>query len=317
LTKTTPTFAGARSPTEIPRYFLYGDDKSAGTWFVNVEPLAKRCRETNWYIAPHSHAAFSQIVLVRSGSGTMMADEHKIAFESPCALIVPIHVVHGFKYAEDSDGWVLTLTEAYQRTLLSRALEFEPIWKNSRVLSLADAPNALKILNEALLHLDTELDEGAPGAVVAAEAYLSTVLVTLLRQIGAQSDPAAPAPRGHGAIVTQFKDMLERRYREGWSPARFADELNVSLADLRSACLSVIGETPIKIIQDRIIVEARRNLIYSDLSIAQIAYWLGFDDPSYFSRFFTKQTGERPASFRQSQKYGINISETKDDSLAS
>ena len=299
LTNPNATFAGARSTAEIPRYFLYGDDSSAGAWFVNVEPLAKRCHEANWYIAPHSHAAFAQIVLVRSGSGVMMADGHNREFDSPAALIVPVHVVHGFKYAEDTDGWVLTLTETYQRTLASRAPEFEAIWKANRVLPLNDAPSAFKILNEALLHLDNELDEGAPGAVIAAEAYLSTILVTLLRQIGAESAAAAPAPRGHGAIVAQFKDLIERRYREGWPLARFADELNVSLAALRSACLNVVGETPIKLIHDRIVAEARRNLIYSDMSIAQIAYWLGFEDPSYFSRFFTKQTGERPAVFRK------------------
>jgi AraC family transcriptional activator of pobA len=38
------------------------------------------------------------------------------------------------------------------------------------------------------------------------------------------------------------------------------------------------------------------------MSVAQIAYWLGFDDPSYFSRFFTRQSGERPAAYRQASR---------------
>ncbi len=297
------TFVGAKFSDEIPRYFLYGDDSAAGSWFVNVEPLAKRCSETNWYIAPHSHPHFTQIVLVRSGSGIMMADGRKYEFDSPAVLIVPVHVVHGFQYAKDTDGWVLTLAESYQRTLLSRVSEFEAVWKNSRILSLASAPKAFHMLNEALLQLDRELDEGAAGAVLAAEAYVSTILVTLLREIGAVSDMPTPAPRGHGAIVAQFKDMIERRYREGWQLARFAEELNISQAALRTACMNVTGETPVKLIHDRIIVEAKRNLIYTDMTVSQIAYWLGFEDPSYFSRFFTKQTSERPVSFRQTQKY--------------
>ncbi len=296
------TFAGAAAPGEIPRYFLYGDDSSATSWFVNVEPLAKRCHETNWYIAPHSHPQFTQIVLVRSGSGVMVADERRLEFGNHCVLIVPVHVVHGFKYAEDSDGWVLTVAQSHQRTLATRAPEFDAIWKTSRVLDLAEAPKSFNIMNEALLQLDRELDEGAAGAVVAAEAYLTTILVTLLREIGSRQDAADPAPRGHGAIVAQFKDLIERRYREGWPLQRFADELNVSYAALRSACMNVVGETPISLVHDRIIVEAKRNLIYSDMSIAQIAYWLGFEDPSYFSRFFTKQTGNRPAAFRQASK---------------
>ncbi len=302
MTERKNTFAGAAAPGEIPRYFLYGDDSSASTWFVNVEPLAKRCSETNWYIAPHSHPHFTQIVLVRSGSGTMKADERTLEFGNHSVLIVPPHVVHGFKYAEDSDGWVLTIAESHQRALVGRAPEFETLWKTSRVLDLAEAPKSFNIMNEALLRLDRELDEGAAVAVVAAEAYLTAILVTLLREIGSRQAAAEPVPRGHGAVVALFKDLIERRYREGWPLQRFADELNVSYAALRSACMNVVGEPPIKLVHDRIIVEAKRNLIYSDMSIAQIAYWLGFEDPSYFSRFFTKQTGERPAAFRQAQK---------------
>ncbi len=296
------TFVGASSPGQIPRFFLYGDDSSETSWFVNVEPLAKRCREANWYIAPHSHPQFTQIVLVRSGSGVMLADDYKHAFNSHSVLIVPVHVVHGFKYAEDTDGWVLTISESHQRTLMTREPSFAAVWKASKVLSLEDSPGAFHALNETLLRLDNELDIGAPGAVVAAEAYLTTILVTLLRVMGAQDEAPTATPRGHGAIVAQFKDLVERRYREGWPLQRFSDELNVSAVALRKACESVLGKTPNQLIHDRIIVEAKRNLIYSDLSISQIAFWLGFEDPSYFSRFFTKQTGERPAAFRDAQK---------------
>lgn len=296
------TFVGASSPGQIPRYFLYGDDQSEGSWFVNVEPLAKRCRETNWYIAPHSHPQFTQIVLVRSGGGVMVADDRRHAFSSHCVLVVPVHVVHGFKYAEDTDGWVLTISESHQRTLVNREPSFAAIWKAPKAVSLEASPGAFHTLNEILLRLDDELDIGAAGAVVAAEAYLTTILVTLLRVFGAQDEAPTATPRGHGPLVAQFKDLVERRYREGWPLQRFADELNVSAPALRNACESVLGKTPNQLIHDRIIVEAKRNLIYSDLSIAQIAFWLGFDDPSYFSRFFTKQTGERPAAFREAQK---------------
>jgi AraC family transcriptional activator of pobA len=292
------TFAGAAASAEIPRYFLYGDDSAAGTWFINVEPLAKRCRETNWYIAPHSHPGFTQIVLVRSGGGVMTADEQKVDFGPHSVLLVPVHVVHGFKYAEDTDGWVLTIAESYRRKLMQQTPEFDTIWNSFRLLNLTESPKSFNLINATLLQLDKELDEGAAGAVVLAEAYLATVLVTLLREIGSQQAAKVGSPRGHAAIVEQFKDLIEKRYREGWPLQRFADEMNVSYASLRSACMSAIGEPPIKLVHDRIIVEAKRNLIYSDMTVAQIAYWLGFDDPSYFSRFFTKHAGERPQTFR-------------------
>ena len=302
VTPSKTRFAGVTSGAEIPRYFLYGDDSAAGTWFVNVEPLEKRCRETQWYIAPHSHPHFTQIVLVKSGGGAMTADDRAFRFESPAALIVPVHVVHAFRYAKDTDGWVLTIAESHQRALARRAPEFAGVWSAPRCLSFAGSPAAFSLIREALIQLDKELDAGEAGAVIAAESWLSTILVMLLREIGADEAPQAQTPRGHGALVAQFKDLIERRYREGWPISRFADELNVSLPALRSACMSVAGETPIKMVHDRIMDEARRNLIYSEMSVAQIAYWLGFDDPSYFSRFFTRQSGERPAAYRQASR---------------
>lgn len=56
--------------------------------------------------------------------------------------------------------------------------------------------------------------------------------------------------------------------------------------------------TPLKIINDRIILEAKRQLCYTDLKIKEIAFRLGFDDPSYFVKFFKRQTGILPAEFR-------------------
>ena len=76
----------------------------------------------------------------------------------------------------------------------------------------------------------------------------------------------------------------------------------MTVSRLRTACLAVTGETPIKLLHDRIIAEAKRNLLYSDMSVAQIAYWLGFEDTSYFSRFFHRLCGEPPARFRVGKK---------------
>jgi len=102
-----------------------------------------------------------------------------------------------------------------------------------------------------------------------------------------------------GNVVRAFRDLVERRYREGWALARFAQELNVSLPALRSACMTVDGLTPSTILHERLIVEAKRSLVYSTMTVAQIAYRLGFDDPDYFTRFFARMCKKSPTLYRE------------------
>ena len=292
-------FVGSDSGSPIPRYYLYGEEGGqTEQWLVNVESLALRCQEQGWKIEPHTHPRFAQIMFVRSGRGTMSIEGQSFPFTAPVALIVPCHSVHAFAYEIDTDGWVLTIADHYLRELAGRAPELEEIWRSPRPVAFSKEQQEFTEIRQALLRLDAELDRSAPGCLLAAEACLLTVFVSLLRQNQAAQTPAANGTGGHATLVARFRDLVERRYREGLSLTDFAAELKVTVSRLRTACLAVTGETPIKLLHDRIIAEAKRNLLYSDMSVAQIAYWLGFEDTSYFSRFFHRLCGEPPARFR-------------------
>lgn len=292
-------FVGRTDGATVPRYYLYGESTpGAGDWFVNVEPLADRCRAQNWRIEPHSHPRFGQIVFVRSGRGVMTVEAERLAFDSPSVLLVPINTVHGFEYDVDTDGWVLTIAQGYLHTLLERMPDLSDLWRSPRILSLSPDDEEVADIRHALVRLDRELDGRAPGNVIAAEACLLTVLVAVLRRCAGSMAATEPARAGSAAIVREFRELIERRYREGWSLTQFAAELKIPLPQLRSACAAVEGRPPSSILHERIIVEAKRNLAYSDMSVAQIAYWLGFNDPAYFTRFFTKLCNESPSSYR-------------------
>jgi AraC family transcriptional activator of pobA len=75
--------------------------------------------------------------------------------------------------------------------------------------------------------------------------------------------------------------------------------LGVSQTALRVACAEIAGRSPMQILDQRTLLEARRSLLYSNFSIAEIAYSVGFEDPAYFSRFFHRQVGISPRSYRK------------------
>ena len=64
--------------------------------------------------------------------------------------------------------------------------------------------------------------------------------------------------------------------------------------------MTVAGQSPTQLIHSRMLIEAERQLRYTGMSITEIAYYLGFEDPAYFSRFFTKGMGASPRNFRRS-----------------
>lgn len=110
-----------------------------------------------------------------------------------------------------------------------------------------------------------------------------------------------PCADGRGDLVDRYKQLVESRYRQQPHLPDLASELGVSASQLRLACRSVAGMSPLEIMHDRILAEARRCLAYTTMSIGEVADWLGFSDTPYFSRFFSKIAGQSPTDYRRAQ----------------
>jgi AraC family transcriptional activator of pobA len=85
----------------------------------------------------------------------------------------------------------------------------------------------------------------------------------------------------------------------GLTITQYAKSLNVTRAQLRAASLEITGKPPVRVLEERMLLEAKRTLTYTNMTVAEIAYYLGFSDPAYFSRFFRKLAGEAAAAFRK------------------
>lgn len=81
--------------------------------------------------------------------------------------------------------------------------------------------------------------------------------------------------------------------------ADYADLLGVAPKTLSNKFNRLDLMQPNDLIKDRIMLEAKRLLSYSSLSVKEIAYQLGYDDPAYFNRLFTKKTGDTPSNFKK------------------
>jgi AraC family transcriptional activator of pobA len=129
---------------------------------------------------------------------------------------------------------------------------------------------------------------------------LNVILANTLRLSRPSFELPDVAAGRHRRIVMHFRELIETAYREGWSLADYASALRISQSRLRAACLSVTERSPMQIVHLRILIEAKRRLRYTSASVSEIAYALGFEDPAYFTRFFSQRTGVSPRAFRSS-----------------
>jgi AraC family transcriptional activator of pobA len=292
----------------IPRFFLYGEPpRDAGERFLHVETIADRSRINDWRIQPHAHRDLHQLLVILMGSGEMEAETRRQPFRAPALLIVPAGVVHGFSFAEDTEGYVVTLADTLLRDLARDEPSFRALFADANCASLDEDPvhfqefaqEFTQEFKETLPKLRRELVWSAPASAAAATARLTTLLVSAVRALHQPAGVVSAAGNARAALVARLREQIETHLRSGLSVAQYARLLNVTPARLRAACMEVTGKTPMRVLEERLVLEAKRNLTYTNMTIAQIAYYLGFTDPAYFSRFFSKLAGESPAAFRK------------------
>lgn len=124
------------------------------------------------------------------------------------------------------------------------------------------------------------------------------VLIALITSQYLQQPKATDRSSQSGIVTRNFREILERNYISAKRPAAYAQMLHISTSYLNECVKSTSGHSVSHHIQERIVLEAKRLLHYSDLSVKEIAAALGYDDYAYFSRLFTKVTNMTALAFR-------------------
>ncbi len=279
----------------VPSFYLYGEPhRSVEDGFVHAERLDDRSRPSEWTILPHAHADLVQLFLLDRGGGTMRAEDERFDVTAPALLLVPPGIVHGFSWAPDSVGSVVTLSVRHLTLLDTRYPGLAAIFAVPRVAAIGGEVQAT--LDEAVTALMRELGWSAPGHRAAVDAALLTLLVEAGRAAGPVDH--APPPGPQGALVARYRARIDQRFRLREPIADHAAALSTSESRLRTACSRIAGLSPGAMLDERAMLDAKRALLYTNLSVAEVGYAAGFADPAYFTRFFTRHAGLSPRAFR-------------------
>ncbi len=301
--------------SRFPTYALYGH-QAQPAWLdmVHFERIHVRSAMHDFDIAPHVHDGLIQILHVTSGGGSVFIDGRSWPLAAPSLIVVPARHVHGFRFTPDIDGPVVTAAQRPLESLVQvGAPELMVHVRTPRVLPVPPSARHAEALGPLFEAIERESRMHAGSEVAAGAALLMAVFVQIAR-IAAQepaADAAGAAMRSRQAgQVERLRALVDQHFRERLPIEAYAARLGVSPGQLTRLTRRMLGVTCLDLVNARVVHEAERELVYSNLSVKQVAAVLGFADEAYFGRFFKKHTGRTPSEFRDRAREHLGPSVT-------
>jgi AraC family transcriptional regulator, transcriptional activator of pobA len=264
---------------------------------VHCETIAARSVLHDWEFAAHRHARLHQVLLIESGGGQATLEGSAHALKPMYVVNIPVGHVHGFSFEPGTQGWVLTVAaEILDETLLaSEGLR--------GVLSQSAVVRGTPQMRAIMKQIFAEYAGRDFGRAHILRALSAAQIGLAARQLVNDRPESSTTDSD---LFRRFEALLERHHLERWAVSGYAAALSVTPTHLNRVTRAASGDTASHLILHRMIREARRSLVYTNMPIATIAYALGFDDPAYFSRVYAAATGLSPRAFR-AQTHGEEV----------
>lgn len=291
----------ARRPlTRLPTFALYGEEGDPAPSMLHIESIDSRSRLHDWEIDAHRHQGLHQVLWLRTGQVEAMLDETRSTCQAPAVLLVPPGVVHAFRFAPHSDGFVLTVNASLlaegEAAAASDALQRAFAAPRTAMLETASVEADRLQALFAALHTESNAADSADGPV---PLWLTRAIVWRLAQrLQRDLQTGTRVNAGRQSVYTRWLALVEAHYREHWPVSRYADGLGLSTERLNRIVRAETGHNAQHLLHARLAREACRRLVHVVVPVSKLAFELGFDDPAYFSRFFKRHTGLSPVDYR-------------------
>lgn len=278
-------------PTPVPRFALFGEDsRKSHEELVHCETIEARSRRYDWEIAAHRHPALCQMLLATSGAVRIFLDGRWHEAEAPLLFVTPPGAVHGFVFKPDIDGHVLTLSSRFMQ-------DFAPETEPERLMAMA-------AIHPLTRHVATRLATLADQIELSRDAgqdadHLRRALAEAFVRIAA-TDLSDSGAKHSDEMVSRFQSLVAAHGKQERALSFYAGQIGCTERTLNRRVRAALDISPIQYIHERLAAEATRLLRFTNGSCADVADELGFADPSYFSRFYLRMTGERPGAIRGS-----------------
>jgi AraC family transcriptional regulator, transcriptional activator of pobA len=288
--------------THIPFQHL-AQEETAG--FI-IRPLQKDFTPEDSLEKPHRHS-FQEIIWIKTGQGKNTIDEYEIDVTPNTFYIISQGQVHNFPEGHNMEGLVICFANDF---LPGIDFSRQPAFYSS-LLSATTPVNEISLREEETAEYETLLkqllmEQNKPFALYGKKSALQYLLMLLLIKLerkGRELTLTNPNENSDKKLYFRFLHLLEEQYNNQHDIIYYAGQLATIPRRLTDVVRQFSGKSAKQLIVERILVEAKRLLNYTDSNIKDITYHLGYDDPGYFCRIFKNQTGLTPNEYKSKKKH--------------
>jgi AraC-like DNA-binding protein len=247
---------------------------------------------------PHKHN-FYLAVLFTKGSGTHEVDFRSYEVKPGALFFLNPGQTHHWELSDNTEGYIFFHTQGfydlyYTNSKLSSFPFYYSIHNSPCVYLNNVKTERIKLLFAMLLaeYTDQKILNRGALASLADLIYIESTRIYILQNPSALNNK----DKYYGKF-RKFEELIEKYYLNEKSPSAYAEKLSMTSKHLNRITQAVVGKTASDVILERVMLEAKKEIILQRHGFAEIAYSLGYEDYAYFSKLFRKKTGTTPSGF--------------------
>jgi AraC-like DNA-binding protein len=278
-----------------PVYCLDSFSDKAKSAAFYIEKLSAHLRDHAFVNLPHKHD-FYLILYVTTGGGTHTIDFRTYEVRPGSFFVMTPGQVHSWKLDEGTDGFIIFFQNDFYRLQPgdNSLMEF------SFFHSLNANPHIEDVEDVAINSVVKDMYAEFHRKPLVDTRMLRTCLDLLLQKLARSYDAQTPLePNSVTHRIRKLEQLIEKNFIKLKKPGDYANLMHMSPAYLNNLCKKHLGKTLSDLINERVVLEAKRLSAYTDLGVGQISDRLRFSEPSYFIRFFRKNAGTTPEAFKK------------------
>jgi AraC family transcriptional activator of pobA len=249
---------------------------------------------------PHRHDFF-EILFLQKGSGYHVIDANKYEIKPPCVFFMSPGQAHKLELSNDIEGYIFIFTSDFY--LLNRSNQnsliefpfFYTIHQDNPPL-LLENENDIRFLEILFRQSIAETNSTGDFTIELLRSILDLILTTCAARYPINENIVN---RGKGQIlVKRFFHLVEENHQKNLSLNEYAGMIGITANHLTQTVKLLTGKTSSQIIKAKQLLEIKRLLVHTNLNVSEIANQLNFEDQSYFTKFFKRETGITPLQYR-------------------
>lgn len=273
--------------------------KSGLSHQIEVVDLATLTHYNKEILRPH-RTDFYHVFLFGRCSPTHLVDFRPVRIVPNSLLFIDRHRVHRFDDRRPYDGKVIIFTDEFFCTddSATRFLRTSLLFNDLVDMPAVAVGKRMATFAQVAQWIE---DECSSPDDPPKHGILRNHMHNLLLMAGREKQSRIPTPVRQSAeldFTLAFRDRLEQCFASVKLVGAYAKHLNISEKRLHQATKTILGKSPKNLIDERVLLEAKRLLVHGHLSVKEIGFYLGFDEPTNFIKYFRKRTRLTPGEFR-------------------